>query len=305
MGRQYDGCGNDWLSKYEYAAANFAEICAWGGWLRAAANFSLDDEDVEIITPDNGALHNLPIGVGTVLLTLGPETKVQNSKRVDVPLSDTFASGTSPQYWYLKLIECKDNLGWIGGPLFRHSNGQRRTSLYFKSTHVYPLLHIQRNRGEPSLAPMMQPLATSLRPSFILLGCIEDEAGDKSPSEGQVVFGQHPKLKLQNMDNGELRAEAMMPCLNTTMRALWRTASKSHFFVCKVWIFRSFNGGGFFCFFLCLCFCEGFMELKGGGVLLLFQRGGINNDFARKGGEVLSLNPPPFFTLPVFTRFAK
>jgi hypothetical protein len=43
--RQYDGCGNDWLSKYEYAAANFAETCAcaWGGWLRAAETFSLDD----------------------------------------------------------------------------------------------------------------------------------------------------------------------------------------------------------------------------------------------------------------------
>jgi hypothetical protein len=72
-GRKYDGCGNDWLSKYEYAAAYFAETCAWGGWLRTAETFSLDDEDVEIITPANGALHNLPIGLGAVLLTLGPE----------------------------------------------------------------------------------------------------------------------------------------------------------------------------------------------------------------------------------------
>jgi hypothetical protein len=42
-GRQYDACGNDWLSKYEYAAANFSETCAWGGWLRVAETFSLDD----------------------------------------------------------------------------------------------------------------------------------------------------------------------------------------------------------------------------------------------------------------------
>jgi hypothetical protein len=99
------------LSNYEYAAANFAETFAWRGWLRAAETFSLDDEDVEIITPANGALHNLPIGVGTVLLTLGPETKGQSSKRVDIPLSDTFASGISPHYWYLILMECKDNFG--------------------------------------------------------------------------------------------------------------------------------------------------------------------------------------------------
>jgi hypothetical protein len=50
-------------------------------------------------------------------------------------------------------MECKENLGWIGGALFRHSNGKRWTSSYFKSTHVYPLLHIQRNLGDPSLAP--------------------------------------------------------------------------------------------------------------------------------------------------------
>jgi hypothetical protein len=102
------------LSKYEYAAANFAETCAWGGWLRVAETFSLDDEDVEIVTAANGVLHNLPIGVGGVLLTLGPETKGQSSKRVDVPLADTFASGISPHYWYLKLMEYKEKLGWIG-----------------------------------------------------------------------------------------------------------------------------------------------------------------------------------------------
>jgi hypothetical protein len=169
-GRQYDGCENDWLSKYEYAPANFAETCAWGGWLRAAETFSLDDEDVEIITPVNGALQNLPIGVGAVLLTLGPETKGQSSKIVDVPLADTFASGIRPHYWYLKLMECKENLGWIGGPLFRHSNGQIWTSSYFKSTHVYPFLHIQRNRGDPSLAPYDGAPCNSIDAKFYSFG---------------------------------------------------------------------------------------------------------------------------------------
>jgi hypothetical protein len=97
-GRQYGGCGDDWLSKYEYTAANFAETCAWGVWLRAAETFSLDYEDVEIITPANVGLHNFTIGVGEVLLTLGPDTKGQSSKRVDVPLADNFASGISPHY---------------------------------------------------------------------------------------------------------------------------------------------------------------------------------------------------------------
>jgi hypothetical protein len=30
-GRQYDVCGDDWLSKYGYAVANFSETCAGGG----------------------------------------------------------------------------------------------------------------------------------------------------------------------------------------------------------------------------------------------------------------------------------
>jgi hypothetical protein len=71
------------LSKYEYAA-NFAEACAWGGWLRAAETFSLDDEDAEIITSANGGLHNFPIGLGSIILTLGPETKGQSSRWADV-----------------------------------------------------------------------------------------------------------------------------------------------------------------------------------------------------------------------------
>jgi hypothetical protein len=125
---------------------------------------------VEIITPSNGGLHNSPIGVGAVLLTLGPETKGESSKWVNVPLADTFASGISPCYWYLKLMECKEKLGWIGGPLFHHSNGQTWPSSYFNSTHVYPLLRIQRNRGDPNLPPYDVAPANSIEAKFYSVG---------------------------------------------------------------------------------------------------------------------------------------
>jgi hypothetical protein len=75
----------------------------------------------------------------------------------------------SPHYWYLKLIKCKDKLGWIGGPLFRHYNRQRWTSSYFKSTHVYPLLHIQRNHGDPSLSPYDGSPGNSIKAKFYSL----------------------------------------------------------------------------------------------------------------------------------------
>jgi hypothetical protein len=61
-------------------------------------------------------------------------------------------------------------MGWIGGPLFRHSNGQRWTSSYFKSTHMYPLLHIQRNRLYPSLAHYDGDPGTSIDAKFYYCG---------------------------------------------------------------------------------------------------------------------------------------
>jgi hypothetical protein len=111
-----------------------------------------------------------PLLLGADLLTLGPQTKGQSSKRVDVPLADTFASGISPHYWYLQRMDCEEKLGWIGGPLFRHSNGQRWTSSYFNTAHVYPFLHIQRNRGDPSLAPYDGSPGNSIAAKFYSFG---------------------------------------------------------------------------------------------------------------------------------------
>jgi hypothetical protein len=108
---------------------------------------------------------------------------------------------------------------------------------------------------------------------------------------------QHPKLKLQNMGGGELRTGDMMPCQNTTMRTLWRTASTSHVFACKVWIFRSFNGAFFFCV-LCLFF-KGFTEFKTGGSCYFFKEGDLKTILRGRGGSFIGstypslLYPPP------------
>jgi hypothetical protein len=67
-------------------------------------------------------------------------------------------------------MECREKLGWIGGPLFRHSNGQIWTNSYFKSTHVYPVLHIQRSRGDPSLAHYDGAPGNSIEAKFYSFG---------------------------------------------------------------------------------------------------------------------------------------
>jgi hypothetical protein len=93
--------------------------------------------------------------------------------------------------------------------------------VHISRAHTCTICYIFNGTAEtPVSTPMMELLATGLWPIFILLGCIEEEAGHKSPWEEQVVFLQQPKLKLHNMDDGELITEAMRPCLNTTTRTL-------------------------------------------------------------------------------------
>jgi hypothetical protein len=85
------------------------------------------------------------------------------------------------------------------------------------------------------------------------------------------------------------------------MRALWRTASTSHFFVCKVWIFRSFKGGLYLLIFMPL-----FLRSHGvqgrRGLIAFSKRGDTNTSLQGRGGSFFGL--PPFFFYPP-PRFAK
>jgi hypothetical protein len=67
-------------------------------------------------------------------------------------------------------MKCKEKLGWIGGPLFRHYNGQLCTRSFFKRTQVYPLLHNHRNRGDPSLASYAGAPVSSIDAKFYYFG---------------------------------------------------------------------------------------------------------------------------------------
>ena len=61
-------------------------------------------------------------------------------------------SGTKAGLWYERLIACRTHLGIEGGLLFRHLDGTKWTSNYFRTTHVYPLLQLQRAAGDPILS---------------------------------------------------------------------------------------------------------------------------------------------------------
>jgi len=147
---QYHGCKDGTWMKYEFAAANLAELFAWGGWLRAMECLSLLEEDIDVCLPEDHGRFGLPEGVGAMLLKLLQETKSSQDKQVDVVLATTFASGLSPLFWFQEVIKQRRLLNIRSGHLFMHQDGTPWTSRYFKMTHLYPSLRIQQLNGDPA-----------------------------------------------------------------------------------------------------------------------------------------------------------
>ena len=72
--------------------------------------------------------------------------------KADVIVAYETTSGTKAGLWYERLATCRQELGVTGGLLFRHLDGTKWTSNYFRTTHVYPLLQMQRAAGDPVLS---------------------------------------------------------------------------------------------------------------------------------------------------------
>ena len=52
------------LLHYEIVAAQCVELIAWLGWLCSSEIFNLKTEDMELVSPPEGAVYNLPPKVG-------------------------------------------------------------------------------------------------------------------------------------------------------------------------------------------------------------------------------------------------
>jgi hypothetical protein len=140
------------LTRYNLAAGNVAELVTWLGWLRSAETFGLEWDDVEIIQPVDSLRRALPLNTGAVLLRLLEETKSDRYKAADVILAFKSASGLSLGYWLGELSIIRQALGWTYSHVLVHPNGKPWTSHFFRETHVYPLLELQRLAGDPFLA---------------------------------------------------------------------------------------------------------------------------------------------------------
>jgi hypothetical protein len=104
-------------------------------------------------------------------------------------------------------------------------------------------------------------------------------------------------LKFLNMAGGGLKIWATSPWQSITMRALWRTASTSHFFVCRYGSSGLSRGE----FYLFTCPCFGMQGVQVRGCLITFSKRGDYTKQVYKRGVIY---PPPC-VCPVCPRFAK
>jgi len=129
--------------------------CGWGWWLCAQETFALKWDDLTVIEPQDGPSVELPLGMGAILALLLPDTKSSQTITADVVMAYTTASGLSLGKWLHRL---RAALGLASIPvsddfLFVHADGSPWTSKYYRTTYLYPFLHMQRLADDLHLKP--------------------------------------------------------------------------------------------------------------------------------------------------------
>ena len=139
--------------QYELLCAQCVELFAWLGWLRSSEIFNMRLDDVELIPPPLGGVYNLPPKSGAILLQLMASTKSSRNKKVDVVIAWQTASGLRLGFYLSRLISILHKLHWQTSScyLFRTTTNTPWTSHYFRTHHLYPLLHLQHLNGDVTL----------------------------------------------------------------------------------------------------------------------------------------------------------
>lgn len=150
----YDGATTH-AHRAEIARAGLATTVSWLAWLRAVEVFGLRWCDIAVVEPGDGGTLAMPDEFGAVTLRLDPQTKSDPTRTADVVLAYTTSSGLSPGRWLHRLREALgDDADFPSSvePIFQ-TDGRQWTSYYYRSTYLYPLLHVQRLAGDKFLAP--------------------------------------------------------------------------------------------------------------------------------------------------------
>ena len=137
-------------ARRSWALAGLASCLLWLGWLRGGEAFNIIQSDLRYILPTNSAECDLPDGVGALIIYMG-EDKTHRSTSQELVIAYRCLTGLSVGKWFQRVL----SLGlWdplATEPLFRHPNGTKWTSYYFRERFLYPGLDLLRQRGDPFL----------------------------------------------------------------------------------------------------------------------------------------------------------
>jgi hypothetical protein len=133
--------------------AAITNLLAWLAWLRAVETFTIRWGGLQVIRPADGPQEGLPAGLGIIKLDLQAQTKSSQTRTVDMIIAYTTASGKSLGWWFEELqglmpLQSRPPKSFI----LCHSNGTPWTSHFYRYTHLYPLLSLQRSLGDQYLA---------------------------------------------------------------------------------------------------------------------------------------------------------
>ena len=136
--------------RWQWALAGLANSLLWLGWLRGGEAFGFKWSDVKYISSREGSAHDLPPGLGALIFQLGPETKSERNKNVDVVISSKSASGLNLGKWYRRVFRLRPKNA-SRSEIFLKPDLQPWDSYYYRYKYLYPSLVELGRQGDTAL----------------------------------------------------------------------------------------------------------------------------------------------------------
>jgi hypothetical protein len=133
--------------------AAVTHLFAYLGWLRGRETFGIRWGDVDLVKPMDGPSLGLPMGIGTLMIDLLPQTKSSQAATADVIMAYRTASGLELGLWAhrLRALLPADQLP-PAAFILAHANGWPWTSHFYRYTYLYPVMFLLRSLGDPYLS---------------------------------------------------------------------------------------------------------------------------------------------------------
>jgi hypothetical protein len=134
--------------KHDFACAGAVNLFAYMGWLRGGEVFALEEEDLTVIPPRDGAIYGLAHQMGAILANLLPETKTDKTCVADIVIAFETLSGLSLGKWFQRVQALSTT---TSTKVFATTNHPRWSSRLFRKRFAVPILDQMRRSGEPTL----------------------------------------------------------------------------------------------------------------------------------------------------------